>query len=67
MTNLQILKVLNNERICINRQVEGGCDRQCQLCDLRLEDKDILDVYDYLIEEYSKKLKHESDSEFNED
>ena len=63
MTDLQILKILLNERDCINRQVEGGCDRQCQLCDLRLEDKDILEVYDCLISEYREKLEHKTNAE----
>ena len=63
MTDLQILKILLNERDCINRQVEGNCDRKCNLCSLRLEDKDILEVYEYIIAEYREKLEHKSNEE----
>ena len=53
----QILKVLENERECIKRQIGitapdgsiGICDRICAGCDLCLPDDEILEVYDYLI------------------
>lgn len=63
MTDLQILKILLNERDCIKRQVEGRYDRKCNLCSLRLKDKDILEVYDCLIAEYREKLEHKTNSE----
>ena len=56
MTNEQILKVLKNERECIKRQDTVRCCRNlgysCQKCDLCLEDKEILEVYDTLIKAY---------------
>lgn len=51
MNNEQILKVLKNERECIERQ-NGKCDRNCKDCDLCLPDDEILEVYDYLISGY---------------
>lgn len=51
MNTEQILKVLKNERECIARQ-NGKCDRNCAKCDLCLPDKEILEVYDFLINGY---------------
>ena len=47
----QILKVLKTERECIQRQ---QCDRDCAKCDLVMDSEEILQVYNYLIEEYEK-------------
>ena len=59
----QILKVLRNERECIQRQgwsngnvmldgLMANCDRDCAKCDLCLPDTEILEVYDFLIRGY---------------
>ena len=59
----QILRVLRNERECIQRQgwsngnvmldgIIGHCDRNCAKCDLCLPDTEILEVYDFLIHGY---------------
>lgn len=59
----QILKVLRNERECIQRQgwsngnvmldgLMANCDRDCAKCDLCLPDTEILEVYDFLIHGY---------------
>ena len=39
------IKVLSNERACVVRQTEGGCDRKCDGCDLVLPDRMILSAY----------------------
>ena len=57
MNTEQILKVLKNERECIERQIGitapdgsiGICDRNCAECDLCLPDDEVLEVYDHLI------------------
>lgn len=59
----QILKVLKTERECVarqNRPIEEKphCPQDyngmklCEICDLCLSDKEILEVYDFLIEGY---------------
>ena len=52
MTTEQILKVLKTEKECIERQGTDKCDKRCGWCELCLPDKEILDVYDYLISGY---------------
>ena len=58
MNTDQILKVLKNERECIKRQGTDKCNRTdhpitgCKFCDLCLPADEILEVYDFLINEY---------------
>lgn len=54
MDKEQILKVLKNERECITRQ-GNICDRDCANCDLVLPDDVILEVYDFLINDYTNR------------
>ena len=53
MNTEQILKVLKNERECINTQSKGKCDYHCKNCQYRNSNTDKLEVYDFLIEAYS--------------
>lgn len=45
----EIIKVLEQERACVARQGEDGCDRDCVRCDLVMDDKVILGAYDTAI------------------
>ena len=45
----KILKVIETERECVARQ---QCNRDCLNCDLVLDSKDILEVYDEIIKIY---------------
>lgn len=54
MDKEQILKVLKNERECITRQ-GNICNRDCANCDLVLPDNVILEVYDFLINDYTNR------------
>lgn len=45
----EIIKVLEQERACVARQGDGGCDRDCARCDLLMDDKVILEAYDAAI------------------
>lgn len=45
MTIETTIKVLSNERACVVRQTEGGCDRKCEGCDLVLPDRMVLSAY----------------------
>lgn len=58
----EIIKVLEQERACVARQGEGGCDRDCARCDLVMDDKVILQAYDAAIE----KLRTHQDAQPNE-
>ena len=66
------IEVLENEKTCIKRQVGEGCDRNCALCDLVREDREILSAYDYTISllkkqpEYEKKIEKVMDRCFEE-
>src|SRR5574344_82360 len=48
----KIIKVLENEKSCIQRQINGECNnkRDCGNCDLRMEDNEIISAYDRAIE-----------------
>ena len=52
MDCLQAINVINNEVKCVKHA--PYCDRNCGVCDLRLNDKDILDAYDLAIIALSK-------------
>ena len=58
MTPQEALKVLENEKECIQRQVNGNCDnkRDCANCDLRLEDKEIILAYNTAISALEKQI-----------
>ena len=58
MTPQEALKVLENEKECIQRQVNGNCDnkRDCVNCDLRLEDKEIILAYNTAISALEKQI-----------
>ena len=58
MTPQEALKVLENEKECIQRQVNGNCDnkRDCANCDLRLEDKEIILAYNTAIFALEKQI-----------
>lgn len=45
MTREEAIKVLQNERECVQRQSGQGCDHNCAVCDLVLPDKAIIDAY----------------------
>lgn len=52
MNTEQILKVLKNERECINTESKGKCDYHCKNCQYRNSNTDKLEVYDFLIKGY---------------
>lgn len=58
MTNEEVLKVLEKEKECIQRQINGNCDnkRDCTNCDLRLEDKYIILAYNTAISTIEKQI-----------
>lgn len=39
------IRVLSHERICVMRQIEPGCDRDCAACDLVLPDELVISAY----------------------
>ena len=45
MTIEETIKFLQNERACVVRQTDGGCDRNCAVCDLVLPDRMVLSAY----------------------
>ena len=60
MTVETTIKVLSNERACVVQQTEGGCDRNCEGCDLVLPDRMVLSAYGTAIDILlSKKEKNE--------
>ena len=49
MTREEAVKVIYNEKVCIYRNADKVCDRDCAKCDIVLEDKVILEAYDMAI------------------
>lgn len=52
-----VIKVLQTEKSCVWRNDNGGCDRDCEHCDLVMDSQVILNAYDKaieIIEKYSK-------------
>ena len=47
MTNTEIIKILNNELECIKRA--SYCKRECEKCDLVLEDTKLITAYEKAI------------------
>ena len=52
------LKVMENEKKCIERNMQKQCQNsnRCYGCSLVLVDKDIIETYDYLIDRLKKEL-----------
>ena len=45
----KILQIMQNEKQCIIRNSKQQCNRECNKCDLVLEDKEIIEAYTYVI------------------
>lgn len=58
-----MLKVITNEKKCIEKQVNGMCDnkRDCGNCELRMEDNLILEAYTHVIELINKRMEEIKD------
>lgn len=57
----KILQVMQNEKECVIRNSKQQCNRECNKCDLVLEDKEIIEAYTYaihIIESIEKLRKH---------
>lgn len=39
------IKVINQEKICVMRNIQGLCNRDCKKCDLVLPDSEIISAY----------------------
>ena len=50
MTNQMAIIILKIERECVKRNIQG-CDRDCAKCDLVQTDEELLEMYDYVIEQ----------------
>lgn len=50
MTENEIREILQTEKACVTRAMKNECNRDCYNCDLCEEGKDILSVYDSVIE-----------------
>lgn len=46
MTVDEAIQAIKNELLCVSRQTEKGCERECGKCDLVLTDDVILSAYD---------------------
>lgn len=44
------IKVLENEKACVLRNIRQECDRDCGKCDLVLPDKEIINAYNYALD-----------------
>ena len=49
MTENEIIEILQTEKACVTRAMKNECNRDCYNCDLCEEGKDILTVYDSVI------------------
>lgn len=45
----EVIKVLEQERTCVMRQIGSGCDRDCANCDLVMDDSTVLSAYNEAI------------------
>ena len=45
----RVIKVIENEKECISRQIPPICNRDCGRCDLCLPDTEIIQAYDYIL------------------
>ncbi len=62
MTNTRALELLKIERECINRNNQPfgqNCDRKCSKCDLVQNTDELIEMYDFVIEQ----MKEQSDEE----
>lgn len=50
MTENEVIEVLKNEKECVLRNIKG-CDRDCEKCDLVMDDSVIVNAYDRVIME----------------
>ena len=48
MTENEAIEIIQTEKQCVLRNVEG-CDRDCKKCDLVRQDKEIIEAYDMAI------------------
>lgn len=55
MTNQEAIEIVKNEKVCVERAI-NGCDRKCEKCDLLREDKEIQQGYDLAIEALEKQI-----------
>lgn len=55
----RMIDLLKIERECVRRNSDCECDRDCANCDLVQIDKDLLEMYDSVIETLSKGLSKE--------
>jgi len=55
MTDERAINVLLNEKTCVLRQSVGDCDRECEKCDLVLDDEEIIEAYNHAILAIQKK------------
>ena len=53
MTAERAIFVIENEKKCVQRNVQG-CDRDCANCDLVLTDEEVLTAYDMAVEALKK-------------
>lgn len=44
------IKVLENEKACVIRNIRQECDRDCGKCDLVLPDREIINAYNYALD-----------------
>ena len=51
------IKVLQREKLCINKNIENLCDRDCANCDLLMEDSDIINTFNLAIQVLGERLK----------
>lgn len=45
----KIIQVMQNEKECVIRNSKQQCNRECNNCDLVLEDNEIIEAYTYVI------------------
>ena len=49
MSNDRIVQLLRIERECVLRNSKNSCDRNCANCDLVQDDKELLEMYETVI------------------
>lgn len=55
MTNQEAIKIIKNERECVQRAV-AGCNRDCLNCDLLKPEKEIFEAYALVIKAMKKQI-----------
>lgn len=59
MTNTRAIELLKIERECINRNNQPfgkNCNRECSKCDLVQNTEELLEMYDFVIEQMKEKM-----------